>query len=86
MYSTYSLREALKKGEQKGYILFPEIKKQESIEKVKSMELTSRMLEELRGYSNEPNNISPIINFSMFMEFEKSGNRLIYEIDRKSVV
>lgn len=79
MYSTYSLREALKKGEQNGYILFPEIKKQENIEKVKSKELTSRMLEELRKYTKQPTNISPTINFSMFMEFEKSGNRLIYE-------
>lgn len=79
MYSTYSLREALKNGEIKGYTLFPEIRKQESLEKIKSKDITNKMLEELSAYTTEPNKVSPTINFSMFMEFEKSGKRLVYE-------
>lgn len=79
MYSTYSLREALKNGSKKGYTLFPEIRQKESVIKIKNHKVINKTLDGLKTYVTELKEGSPLINFSMFMEFEKTGNRLIYE-------
>ena len=79
MYSTYSLREALKNGSKKGYTLFPEIREEENIKRIKNHEILSKTLEELKNYVKGWKEITPPISFPMFMEFEKTGNRLIYE-------
>lgn len=79
MYSTYFLREALKNGSKKGYTLFPEIREKESIKKIKNHEVINKTFDELKSYVSNLNVRTPSISFDMFMEFEKTGNRLIYE-------
>ena len=79
MYSTYSLREALKNGSNKGYTLFPEIREKENIKKIKNHEVLSKTFEELEDYVANLKENTLAISFKMFMEFEKTGNRLIYE-------
>ena len=79
MYSTYFLREALKNGSKKGYTLFPEIREKESIKKIKNHEVINKTFDELKSYVSNSKESTPSISFDMFMEFEKTGNRLIYE-------
>lgn len=79
MYSTYSLREALRFGTKKGYILFPEARQEENIKKAKDNAVLKQTINELKEYVSEEKGSYIPITFKMFMEFQKTGNRLIYE-------
>jgi len=79
MYSTYLLREALNNGSKKGYTLFPEIREKKSIKKIKNHEVINKTFDKLKSYVSNLKESTPSISFDMFMEFEKTGNRLIYE-------
>lgn len=74
------LLDALKAGDSKGYVLFPEIRDRGNIDRIKKHPATSRMLEELLQYAKKVvKDDIPELLFSRFVEFSRTGNRLHYE-------
>lgn len=80
MYSTSCLRKALYSGRTNEYKLFKEVRNKELIERIKKNPITYEMSKELKAYAlTAMTEESPAITFSMLKEFERSGNRLIFE-------
>lgn len=80
MFSTSYLRKALTNGREKKYELFREIGIKAAIEEIKSNPVMNEMANEVKGYAASIlNEKSPQISFYMLKEFERSGNRLIFE-------
>jgi hypothetical protein len=75
MFDREYLLEALRKSDSVGYELFPEIKS-----KIKGNFVVQTMVEEIKAFAYDSIEIpSPEITFSMWMEFQRRGNRLIFE-------
>jgi hypothetical protein len=75
MFDREYLLEALKKSDIKGYELFPEIRSN-----LKKNSIVNNMVEEIEAFAyNSIQVTSPEITFSMWNEFQSSGNRLIFE-------
>jgi hypothetical protein len=80
MYSIYYIVNTLDNGHKNGYELFPEIKNKAIKDKISRGEVTRKMVEEIKEYAAiAVSQTSPPITFAMFKEFEKSGNRLVFE-------
>lgn len=80
MFSADNIKQALKHGNEKGYKLFKEAADKNAIEKLKNEEHGKEMLKQIKSYAKAAGiEDSPKITFAMFKEFEKTGNRLIFE-------
>lgn len=78
--SIKEIRDALRFGNNKGYVLFEEIRKENNIKKVKEHPVIGEMAKELLQYANAIINEKPIdLTFETFMQFLKDGNRNNYE-------
>lgn len=77
MYALEDIKEAIEYGNEKGYILFPEIRDKNKLEAVKA---NYEGLEELNNYVDKVlAETSPKITFEMYKLFEKTGDRLTFE-------
>lgn len=73
------IKEALCYGSERKYSLFPEIHDKNKIDHLKSTKSGQIMLAQLYEYADTAKQLSPAITFKMYMEFERTGNRLNYE-------
>jgi hypothetical protein len=81
MYSIRTVREALKHGTNTGYVLFPEIRDDHYKKAVCNHPVVGNMSKELFVYAEKAaREQSPAISYSMFREYEKTGNRESYEV------
>jgi hypothetical protein len=77
MYTLEDIKKAFVYGNEKEYILFPEIRDEKIIGNVKA---SYEGLEELNGYADKVLvENSPKISFEMYKLFEKTGDRLTFE-------
>lgn len=81
MISTHTMREGLRYGSNLGYTLFPEIRKQENLQKVQSHPVTSSVIAFMLEYAEEiMREPAPRMTFAMFKEYDVSGSRLEFEV------
>lgn len=80
MFSKRDIKAALINGSNRGFKLFPEIHDNNNKLKLKNSPQASAAIESVKTYVVDSFGVdSPQITFSMFKEFEKTGNRLIFE-------
>jgi hypothetical protein len=80
MHNIENIIKALENGNRYGFELFPEIKGTGINSKVNENAIVRPMVEEIKEYVEEAlKQPTPAITFSMFKEYEKSGNRLVFE-------
>lgn len=80
MINISGIKEALLNGNRNEYKLFPEGKDESILNFISNNELGKAMVKQINLYvKNGALKTSPNISFSMYKEFENTGNRLIFE-------
>lgn len=78
--SISEIGEALKYGENQGYLLFPEIKNSKWKHKMLTHPITQKMVQDILELANKiKNEESPKLSFKLFIEYLETGNRNHYE-------
>lgn len=73
------IREALLNGDKRGFSIFAEGRDREKLRLIRATEWGREMVHQLQDEAEHAILPSPELTFSMLMEFERTGNRLIYE-------
>ena len=80
MFSIEDIKAALINGNKVGFKLFQEAHKKNIFGNLENSPEIKKIIEEMELYTDSIfNEISPKISFKMIREFEKTGNRLIFE-------
>lgn len=80
MYNRAEIKQALLQGNEKGYKLFPEVSDKSELRNLTSIVQGKMMIEQIKVYAETAvEEASPDITFIMYKEFERTGNRIIFE-------